>query len=460
PTITHTDTPTPPPPPQPPLHPPPRPLHPPGPPRRPSPTPPPAQGALPPPDLAYALDNLWVLLAGILVVLMQAGFALLEAGFNAAKNAVNIFFKNTIDLSIGVLLFFLLGFGLMYGTSFDGLIGTSGFGLVGVDQPIGGIAPMIFFFFQAAFAATATTICAGSVAGRMGFLNYMLTSAVITGVIYPISGHWVWGGGWLSELGFHDFAGSLVVHAVGGFAGLAGALVLGPRLGQFGYTGGLLDLSRLDKAHLLPHNLPLAGLGMLILWIGWYGFNAGSELAIYGRDHVDSIALIVLNTTLAASAGAVTTTVATRLMYQKPELSMTLNGTIGGLVGITACCDGISPQDAIIVGAVAGLLVIFGVVFLIRIKIDDTVGAWAVHGLCGIWGGVAYGLFSPDGNLLVQIIGSLAISGWAFLTTLTFFWLIHKTIGLRVPENSELVGLDTFSHGERAYRQDLVGETR
>ncbi len=399
------------------------------------------------PIAAYAIDNFFVFITAVLVIFMQAGFAMLETGLNAAKNTTNILFKNLMDFSIGALLFFIFGYGLMYpGEAFKGgFFGFGGFFIGDSTSELGAgvLHPQVDFLFQVAFAATAATIVSGAVAGRLKFSVYVIYSAVVTGLIYPISGFWKWGGGWLNELGFHDFAGSIVVHAVGGFAGLAAAILLGPRIGKFDPEG---------KPQALPgHNLTISTLGVFILLIGWYGFNPGSQLAIYGKDNTDAVMLIATNTTLAAVAGAVSAMFVTWTLFGKPELTMSLNGVLGGLVGITANCDAVSNFEAVIIGLVAGVLVVIGVKLLDYLKIDDPVGAWPVHGLNGVWGGIATGIFGTDKNLTAQIIGSIAIPLWAFITMFILFTILKYTIGIRVSRDEELKGLDIGEHGEEAY---------
>jgi len=396
---------------------------------------------------AYAIDNFFVFIAAVLVIFMQVGFAMLEAGLNAAKNTVNILFKNLMDFSIGGLLFFLLGYGLMYpGEAFEG--GYFGFGGFFIPEATGDIGPGVLhpqvdFLFQVAFAATAATIVSGAVAGRLKFSVYLIYTAFITGIVYPISGFWKWGGGWLDKLGFHDFAGSIIVHAVGGFAGLAIAILLGPRIGKFDPDG---------KPQALPgHNLTFATLGVFILLIGWYGFNPGSQLAIYGNDNTAAVMLIAVNTTLAAMAGAVSSMLTTWIFYGKPELSMALNGLLAGLVGITANCDSVTNISAIIIGLVAGILVVIGVKLLDYLKIDDPVGAWPVHGLNGVWGGIATGIFGADKSLTAQIIGSVVVPLWAFVTVFLLILVLKYTMGIRVSREEELKGLDIGEHGEEAY---------
>ncbi|MEK6234889.1 MAG: ammonium transporter [Planctomycetales bacterium] len=404
--------------------------------------------------LAFAIDNMFLFVCAVLVLFMQAGFAMVEAGFNQAKNVVNILFKNIMDLSIGMLLFFLVGVGLMYPGEFNGVIGFAGVGVSDWDgvMAAGALHPQVDWLFQAAFAATAATIVSGAVAGRMRFSAYLIYSAILTALIYPISGSWQWGGGWLSGMGFHDFAGSLLVHAVGGFAGLAGAIVLGPRLGRFSADG---------KAQPMPgHNLAIAALGVFILWIGWYGFNPGSQLAIVGltdsgASNTAAVMTIAVNTSLAAGAGVVLAMLVSWGLFRKPDLSMALNGALAGLVGITANCDCVTNIESVIIGAVAGVLVVFGVVLLDKLKIDDPVGAWPVHGLCGIWGGIATGLFGEGKILWVQAVGTLAICAWAFFTMLALF-LVLRVVGiLRVNPEEEQQGLDLSEHGMHAYESSV-----
>ena len=395
---------------------------------------------------AYAIDNMFLFIAAVLVLFMQAGFAMVEAGLNSAKNTVNILFKNMMDLSVGALLFFIIGYGLMYpGDAFTGgLFGFGGFG-VSMEAPeaVGGnLHPAVDFLFQVAFAATAATIVSGAVAGRMKFEAYLIYSAVITAIIYPISGFWKWGGGWLNELGFYDFAGSLVVHALGGFAGLAAAIVLGPRIGRFNPDG---------SPNALPgHNLAMSTLGVFILLIGWFGFNPGSQLAIAGADNTNIVMIIATNTLLAAAAGAVFAMLAAWTVFKKPDLTMAMNGVLGGLVGITANCDSVTYNEAIIIGAVAGILIVAGVKLLDMLKIDDPVGAWPVHGLNGIWGGIATGIFGGH-PIVAQIIGSIAIPLWGFATMLVLFLILKAAGILRVSRDEEMKGLDISEHEEEAY---------
>jgi Amt family ammonium transporter len=399
--------------------------------------------------MAYVVDNLFLLIAAILVIFMQAGFAILESGLNHSKNTVNILMKNVMDFALGVILYFFLGYGIMYPGEFNGFFGYGG--VAGSDAPAmadavgGALHVQVDYLFQAAFAATAATIVSGAVAGRMKFAAYMIYTVVLTGVIYPISGSWHWGGGWLYNQGFYDFAGSILVHAVGGFAGLAGAIVLGPRIGRFGK----------DKTPMPGHNMTFAALGVFILLIGWYGFNPGSQLAIASYDDVNAVMLIAVNTTLAAAAGAVFAMLISWIVDKKPDLGMALNGILAGLVGITALPDGVNNIQAIIIGAIAGLIVFGGMKLLEALKIDDPVGAFPVHGLCGVWGGIAVAIFGDygeeTGSFATQLTGSLVIPIYAFVTMFILFTILKAVGLLRVSEEDEMVGLDLSEHGQSAY---------
>jgi len=395
----------------------------------------------------YSLDNIVLFGCAVLVLFMQAGFAALESGMSPVNNTVNIMFKNFTDLCVGVLLFYFVGYSIMYGADASGglgLFGWSGFGigteLTQAPGP-GVLHPQVDWLFQVAFAATAATIVSGAVVGRMQFRAYVIYSLFITAIIYPISGFWKWGGGWLDQLGFYDFAGSIVVHAVGGFAALAAAIVLGPRIGRFNEDR--------EARHLQGHSLALAASGVLILWVGWYGFNPGSQLAFAGEANIHATMTIAVNTTLAAGAGGVAAMFMASLMAhsRKLSLAMLFNGVVAGLVGITASCDSVTNPEAIIIGLVAGVLVVLGVSLLNRFKIDDVVGAWPVHGLCGVWGGIATGIFGGY-DLGVQILGSLVIPAWAFITMYLLFMILKKTGMLRVSREHELAGLDISEHGE------------
>jgi len=391
-------------------------------------------------------NYIWTLVAACLVFFMQAGFALVESGFTRAKNSINIMMKNLMDFSMGTLAFWAVGFGLMFGATGTGFFGTTGFFLSGFSLD-GDPWVLAFWMFQVVFAATAATIVSGAMAERTKFSGYLIYSVVVSGLIYPIFGSWAWGGllnggGWLEGLGFIDFAGSTVVHSVGGWAALAGALVLGPRLGKYGKNGAIRPI--------LGHNMPLAALGVFILWLGWFGFNPGSTTT---AD--TSIAMIFVNTNLAAATGAVFAMVTSWIKFKKPEVGMSLNGALAGLVGITAGCANVSPSSAILIGAVAGVLVVLSVLFFERIRVDDPVGAISVHGVCGAWGTLAAGLFNMGGTSLgiigVQLLGIAACFGWTFVTAFVMFKTIAATVGLRVTAEEEMEGLDFTEHGGSAY---------
>lgn len=399
-------------------------------------------------DLAYAIDNLVLLFAAVLVIGMQAGFALVESGLNAGKNAVNIMYKNLFDFCVGVALYWVIGYGMMYpgdAWTVGKYFGFAGVGVAegGVSPEPGKLTPQVDFLFQVAFAATAATIVSGAVAGRIKFSAYIIYSAIITGLIYPISGSWHWGKGWLMDMGFHDFAGSLIVHAVGGFAGLAGAIALGPRKGRYSADGRPMPMP--------GHNIPFAALGVFILWVGWYGFNPGSQLAFTGQANTDATMLIATNTTLAAAIGGIVATFLSWATFGKPDLTMALNGVLGGLVGITANCNCVTNAEAFYIGAIAGVLVMAAIVALDKLKIDDPVGAFPVHGVCGIWGGIATGIWGAEKILSVQIIGCAAMAAWAFVTMSVVFFTLKAVGQLRVSEEDEIKGLDITEHGMEAY---------
>jgi Amt family ammonium transporter len=401
-------------------------------------------------ELQANINTVWTCIAAFLVFFMQAGFAMVEAGFTRAKNAVNILMKNLMDFSVGTVAFFLIGFGLMFGKS-NGLFGTTLFGLGGVEP--GADWNWTFLIFQTVFAATAATIVSGAMAERTKFVGYLVYSFFITLFIYPVFGSWAWGGlldggGWLESLGFLDFAGSTVVHSVGGWLALAGAIVLGPRIGKYGPDGR-------PKA-ILGHNLPLAALGVFILWFGWFGFNPGSTTTGDG-----SIGYIAVTTNLSAAAGAIVAMSVSWIVMKKPDASMALNGALAGLVSITAPCDGVSPMSAIMIGMVGGALVVFSVLLIDRkLKVDDPVGAVSVHGVCGLWGTLSVGLFNMESGLFcggglkqlgVQALGAGAAFAWAFGLGLVLFYAIKVTIGLRVTPEEEAKGLDIGEHGMEAY---------
>ncbi|HON52664.1 MAG TPA: ammonium transporter [Bacteroidales bacterium] len=399
-------------------------------------------------DLSVNINTLWVLIAAVLVFFMQAGFALVEAGFTRAKNTTNILFKNLMDFCIASLGFWALGYGIMFGAG-NGFFGEIEF-LSHVDHGEAlGLPNYSFLFFQLVFAATAATIVSGAMAERTKFSAYLIYSAVITLVIYPISGHWVWGGGWLAGIGFHDFAGSTVVHSVGGWLSLVGAAILGPRIGK--YKNG--------KVNAIPgQSLVLGALGVFILWLGWFGFNPGSTVSFADPGLV---AHIFMTTNMAAATGAVATVITTWIRYKKPNLSMTLNGVLAGLVAITAGCDVVSPGGAVLIGAMAGVLVVFSVEFFDKVvKIDDPVGAISVHGICGAFGTIMVGAFAVEGGLfygggfkyiVTQLTGVAAVAAWSIGTGLILFYGLKYLIGIRVSRKEEENGLDYYEHGEKAY---------
>jgi Amt family ammonium transporter len=390
------------------------------------------------------LNTLWVVFAAILVFFMQAGFALLESGMSRSKNAVNVMMKNYMDVCLASLIFWLIGFGIMFGNNPTGFIGEDNFALMDAGE-----WNYTLLLFQTMFAATAVTICSGAMAERTKYDAYLIAACIIIAIIYPIFGSWVWGGfyggsGWLANIGFIDFAGSTVVHSVGAWCALAGIIILGPRLGRFDpETGAARDIP--------GHNLSLVALGGFILWLGWFGFNGGSTLV------ADStIGLIVLNTQLAASAGALGALLCSRLSSSPILLTATINGSIAGLVGITAGCATMSPGFAIITGLIAGAISIVGAKWLLKLKIDDVVGAIPVHGFAGIWGTFAAGIFI-SGDLfnwdqaLIQLLGIAAAFFWAFPLALLVFYLLDKTMGLRSSSQHEQQGLDFTEHNEVGY---------
>jgi Amt family ammonium transporter len=402
-------------------------------------------------------DILWTVVCAALVFFMQAGFAMVESGFTRAKNAGNIMMKNLMDFCLGGLAFWAVGFGLMFGVS-NGFTGWSNF-LVNFDNTgIDGQWGFTFWLFQIVFAATAATIVSGAMAERTKFSGYLMYSFIISLVIYPIFGHWAWGnllnagnadsGAWLAKRGFIDFAGSTVVHSVGGWAALAGAIVVGPRLGKFGKDG---------KPRPIPgHSLTLAALGVFILFLGWFGFNPGSTTAANG-----SVARIAVNTLLAACAGAISALFVSWMKFKKPDIGMTLNGTLAGLVAITSPCATVIPLGAVLIGLLAGVIVVYSVLFFDRIKVDDPVGAISVHGVCGMFGTLSAALFHENlflgkeydliGQLVTQAIGCATAFVWVFGTCFLMFKLIKATIGLRVTAEEEIDGLDIGEHGASAY---------
>ncbi|MDR1971874.1 MAG: ammonium transporter [Treponema sp.] len=413
-------------------------------------------------SLNDAMDMVWLFLGASLVFIMQAGFAMVETGLTRAKNATNIVMKNLMDFCFGAIVYWAIGWGFMYGSVGIDAAGEAIAGkFIGLSDFFKGIMddPVYYrdWFFQVVFAATAATIVSGAMAERTQFKSYLIYTCFISAVIYPISGHWIWGGGWLADLGFHDFAGSTVVHSVGGWAALMGALVLGPRQGKYvkGADGAV-------SVKAFPgHNIPLAMLGVFLLWFGWYGFNGASTLSGTSPD----IARVCVTTTLAASAGAIAALIFSWIWFKKPDASMTMNGALAGLVAITAPCGVVSPGAAIVIGLIGGVLVVLSVEFIDKVlKIDDPVGASSVHLTCGIWGtlavgiwgnieGTAVGLLHGGGfaQLGVQALGIVAVGAWAALTSLLLFLIIKVITGLRVSPKEELVGLDLSEHKAEAY---------
>mgnify|MGYP001406853390 FL=1 len=416
-------------------------------------------------ELSTGLNTVWMLLATMLVFFMQPGFALVEAGFTRSKNTANILMKNLVDFMVGSILFWFIGFGLMFGVG--NVFGTPHlFDLDAMDNIIQNGLPIEgFLIFQTVFCATSATIVSGAMAERTKFSMYLAYTIAISVLIYPVSGHWTWGGGWLSNADpdsfmmsvfgytFHDFAGSTVVHSVGGWIALVGAAILGPRLGKYGKDG---------KSKAIPgHNLTLACLGVFILWFGWFGFNPGSQLAAAGYGDQTTISHVFLTTNLAACTGGFLALLVSWIKYGKPSLSLTLNGILAGLVGVTAGCDLVSPMGAALIGAICGTVMIFAVEFIEhRLKIDDPVGASSVHGVCGSLGTILTGLFAVEGGtfygggfgfLGAQIFGVIIVGGWAALMGYIIFKVLDKVHGLRVPARIEEEGLDIYEHGESAY---------
>ncbi|MBB6216212.1 Amt family ammonium transporter [Anaerosolibacter carboniphilus] len=402
-------------------------------------------------DYGIAIDTVWVLVATALVFFMQAGFAMVETGFTRAKNAGNIIMKNLMDFAVGSVAFWVLGFGIMFGPDLSGYIGKVDFLSLGSFEHLElSIPKEAFLIFQTVFCATAATIVSGAMAERTKFSSYLIYSLVISAVIYPIAGHWIWGGGWLAQLGFHDFAGSTVVHSLGGWAALMGAWIIGPRIGKYTSDGK----TRVIKGH----SLTLGALGVFILWFGWFGFNPGSTLA---GTNTEAISHIFVTTNLSAAAGAIASMILSWSRYKKPDVSMTLNGALAGLVGITAGTDIVSPSGAVMIGIISGIVVVLAIEFIENVlKIDDPVGAISVHGICGAVGTILVGVFATDGGLLygggtklllVQLIGVGAVALWTNVTAFYLFKAINKTVGLRVNSEEEEEGLDKKEHGTESY---------
>ncbi len=400
----------------------------------------------------FTVNNLWMMIAAALVFIMHLGFATLESGLTRAKNTTNILFKNTFIVCVGIITYAIVGFNLMYPGDFNGVFGFAGFGL---SVPAGGLTSSYNvgytywtdFLFQAMFAATCATIVSGAVAERVKLSSFMIFATIFVGFTYPWVGSWKWGGGWLDQLGFYDFAGSTLVHSVGGWGALAGALMLGPRMGKYSKDGRMTPIP--------GSNLPLATIGVFLLWLGWFGFNGGSVLS---ADPA-AVSLTLVTTSLAASAGAMGALFTSWIVSKKPDLSMTLNGILAGLVGITAGADQMALGSSLAIGGIAGVIVVFAVMFFDRIKIDDPVGAVSVHLVCGIWGTLAVGLFGamagPE-QLWFQFVGVVAYGATAFASALLLFAILKVTMGIRVTPEEEFDGLDVSEHGMHAY-PDFAG---
>ena len=401
-------------------------------------------------DTNMAIDTLWVLLGGILVFWMQAGFAMVETGFTRSKNAGNIIMKNLMDFALGSLIYWIVGFGIMFGKDAAGIIGIPGFFTDGTaENAATSVNNYAFLFFQTVFCATSATIVSGAMAERTKFISYCIYSAVISAVIYPIAGHWIWGGGWLAQLGFHDFAGSTAVHSIGGWCALVGATILGPRIGKYSKDG---------KSNAIPgHSLTLGALGVFILWMGWFGFNPGSSFGITGDGTLELSSRVFITTNLAAASAATVTMIITWFKYGKPDVSMTLNGVLAGLVAITAGCDVVSPLGAAIIGCISAFAMVYGIEFIDKVlKVDDPVGAIGVHCINGVVGTILTGVFAMDGGLFygggfkflgVQCLGVAAVAIWSVATATILFKGIKATVGLRVTREEEIRGLDIEEHG-------------
>jgi Amt family ammonium transporter len=393
----------------------------------------------------FTINNTWMMVSTFLVFIMNLGFAMVETGLCRAKNATNILFKNTVIPAIGILGFALVGFNLMYPGDFiiPGVFGFAGFGIgtdaAGITSAYNaGYTYWTDFLFQAMFAATAATIVSGAVAERVKLSSFLVFTAIYVLLIYPFVGSWTWGLGWLSKLNFHDFAGSTLVHSVGGWGALAGALVLGPRIGK--YVNGKVK-------PIMGHNLSMVTIGVFMLWLGWFGFNGGSVLSA----DPGKVSFVLLTTTLGAAAGTIGAMLTSWMIQKKPDFTMVLNGCLAGLVGITAGADAVSVSASVIIGLVAGILAVLGVMFFDKLKIDDPVGALSVHLVGGVFGTLAVGIFSPDYTFLTQLLGVVSYGAVCFPAALLIFWGLKKTIGIRVSEEEELKGLDIGEHGQEAY---------
>lgn len=397
-------------------------------------------------DAMFTANNIWMMVSIFLVFVMHLGFATVETGLTRAKNTVNILFKNTAIVAIGLLTYALVGFNLMYPDHFvlGGLFGFDGFGVVSpegaaglIDYADGAYSYWTDFLFQGMFAATAATIVSGAVAERIKLGSFLIFSAIYIAFVYPIVGSWVWGGGWLSELGFHDFAGSTLVHSVGGWAALAGILLLGPRLGK--YVNG-------QTKAIMGHNMPLVTIGVFLLWLGWFGFNGGSVLSA----DPGLVSYVLVTTCMAAAAGIIGSMIVTWVVHKKPDLTMVLNGCLAGLVGITAGADAVSVMAAVFIGFVCGSIAVLSVMGFDRLRIDDPVGATTVHLVCGVLGTLFVAL-SPDYTLKIQALGVLSYGAVCFPVAYLIFFVLKKTVGIRVSEDEELKGLDIGEHGMEAY---------
>ncbi|MGN0482704.1 MAG: ammonium transporter [Lachnospiraceae bacterium] len=403
-----------------------------------------------PEAIEMLLNTVWTLVAACLVFFMQAGFMAVEVGFTRAKNASNIVMKNLVDFTVGSISFFFIGFALMFGKDAGGVIGTSGFFNPTVLTEVSDLPIGVFMIFQTVFCATAATIVSGSMAGRTKFITYCIFSTCISLFIYPVTGHWIWGGGWLSQIGFHDFAGSTAVHSVGGWCALVGAAILGPRIGKYKKDG---------TPNAIPgHNIPLGALGVFILWFCWFGFNCGSTTAA-----TTNLGDIAMTTNLGAVSATFATLIFTWIRYGKPDVSMTLNGSLAGLVAITAGCDMVSNYSAVVIGLIAGILVVIVIEFVDKkLHIDDPVGATGVHWACGMIGTILTGVFAKSSYLEeigmsrlkftgIQILGVVAVGAYTALMAFIIFTVLNKTIGLRASEQDEIEGLDVTEHGTSAY---------
>ncbi|MCV6638307.1 ammonium transporter [Candidatus Albibeggiatoa sp. nov. NOAA] len=397
-------------------------------------------------QIDYALNTFYLLICGALVMWMAAGFAMLEAGLVRSKNTVEILLKNVSAYAIACVMYFFVGYQIMYGGGTEsGIIPSFGFGIGAENAPDGGAdySKMADFFFQVVFVATATSIISGAVAERMKLWAFFLFCLVMTSIIYPVQGYWHWGGGFLNQMGFSDFAGSGIVHLAGAAAALSAVLLLGPRSGKYGKDG---RISAMPGA-----NLPLATLGIFILWLGWFGFNGGSQLKISTFDDANIVALVFVNTNLAAAGGLIAALLTSRTLFGKGDLTMVLNGALAGLVAITAAPHTPTPSVALLVGSVAGVLVIFAILELEKNKIDDPVGAISAHGIAGIWGLLAVPLSTPGASFKVQLIGIVVIFAWVFITSSAVWMVLKMVMGLRVSQEEEFEGLDISECGLEAY---------